>query len=287
VTAERWTPDQLKKLLLMCGSSGAAMLLNPYGYKLLWYPFDLLFRRHEVINDIIEWQSVDFHTGYGKLAAMMIFALLALAWTSRKPWSLRDVILVSFALWTSLSHVRFLLFAAIVLVPVIAPRVHLMAPYDSRKDRPWLNLAIIAAILAIVLVSYPTPVDLQALVDTQFPRDAIRYMQEQKLTGRVFHYYDFGGYIEWTAPGIKTFADGRADIFTYNGVLSDYLRINKINNSLELLDKYRIDYALFPAGKHLTYLLDHNLGWKRIYRDQVVSLYSRASTGMSCSQTAK
>src|ERR1035437_343611 len=102
VSAERWTPAQLRKLVVIVVASSAAMLVNPYGYKLLWYPFDLLFRQQPVLGKIVEWQSVDFHTGYGKLAMLMIFALLAVTLLSRDRWEVRDVLLIAFAVWTAL-----------------------------------------------------------------------------------------------------------------------------------------------------------------------------------------
>jgi hypothetical protein len=74
---------------------------------------------------------------------------------------------------------------------------------------------------------------------------------------------------------VKTFADGRADVFIYNGVFEDYLKVNGIEKPLELLDKYRIDYVLFPVDKHLCYVLDHSAGWRTIYRDKVAKLYGR------------
>ena len=98
VAAERWTPAQLRKLLLAFAASVVALLANPYGYKLLWYPFELLHRQQAVLDNMIEWQSVDFHTGWGKLAMFMIFALLGAAWFSRRPWNLRDIGLILFAL---------------------------------------------------------------------------------------------------------------------------------------------------------------------------------------------
>ncbi len=42
-----------------------------------------------------------------------------------------------------------------------------------------------------------------------------------------------------------------------------------------LLDKYKIEYVLFPVNKHLTYVLDHSPDWHGIYEDQVVKLYQR------------
>lgn len=275
VVAERWTPGQLKKLLLAFAASAVALLANPYGYKLVWYPFELLSRQQAVRDNMIEWQSMDFHTGWGKLAMLMIIALLAAAWFSSKPWKLSDILLVTFAVWASLNHLRFLLFAAIILVPILAPRLRLFPPYDAKKDKPWLNLAITAAIVVVIAGSYPSAAELQNRIDSQFPSEALRFMQQRQITGRLFNWYDFGGYIEYYAPAIKTFADGRTDIFVYNRVLDDYLKINTIEEPLELLDKYKIDYVLFPVNKHLTYVLDHSAEWRTIYEDKVVKLYQK------------
>jgi hypothetical protein len=281
VVAERWTPAQLKKLLLASAASAVALFANPYGYKLVWYPFELLSRQQAVRDNMTEWQSVDFHSGWGKLAMCMILALLAAAWFSPQPWKLRDVLLAAFAVWASLTHLRFLLFAAIMLVPILGPRLRLFPPYDARKDKPWLNLAISAAIVAIIVGSYPSATQLQNTLDAYFPRDALRFMQQKQITGRLFHYYAFGGYIEWNAPTLKTFADPRTDIFVYNGVLDDYLKINAIDRPLELLDKYKIDYVLFPVNRPLTYVLDHSAGWRTIYEDKVAKLYQRVPAAVS------
>ncbi len=275
VTAERWTPVQLRKLLVAFAASVIALLANPYGYKLVWYPFDLLFRQQAVLNKIVEWQSVDFHTGYGKLAMLMIFGLPAVILLSPRRWALRDVLLLAFALWTSLIHVRFLLFAAIILIPVVAPRVRVFTLYDPKKDRPWLNLTMASAIVALMLWTFPSASQLRDTIDSHYPHAALQFMQEKQITGRLFHFYDYGGYIEWNAPGIKTFADGRADIFIYNGVFDDYLKINRIEQPLELLDKYQIAYVLFPVQKPLSYLLDHSPQWRVIYADKVAKLYQR------------
>ena len=275
VVAERWTPAQFRKLLVACAASVGALFANPYGYKLVWYPFDLFLRQKANLDNVIEWQSVNFHTGWGKLAMFMLLVLLAAAWFSPKPWKLRDVLLATFAVWASLNHLRFLLFAAIILVPILAPRLQLFGPYDAKKDKPWLNLAITAAIIAMIVGSYPSAAQLQGIIDTQFPRDALRFIQQRQITNRLFSWYDFGGYIEFYAPAIKTFADGRTDIFVYNGVLNDYIKINAVENPFELLDKHKIDYVLFPVNKPLTYVLDHSPAWRAVYEDKLAKLFER------------
>jgi len=122
---------------------------------------------------------------------------------------------------------------------------------------------------------YPSAAQLQNEIDTQYPRDALHFMQQEQITGRLFHDYLFGGYLEWNSPALKTFADGRTDIFIYNGVLNDYLEIIRIERPFELLDKYQIGYVLFPINTPLSYLLDHSASWRTIYQDKAVNLYQR------------
>jgi hypothetical protein len=151
IVARRWSPTQLTKLLLALAASLAALFVNPLGYKLVLYPFDLLFRQNGVMQYLEEWQPTDFSTGNGKLALMIIFALLAAALFSRRRWRLDEVMLMAFALWASLSHVRFLFFAGLVAVPILAPCLKLFPPYDRKLDKPWLNAGIMAVITTVRL----------------------------------------------------------------------------------------------------------------------------------------
>ncbi len=285
VVATKWSPRQLSKLLIALAASVAALFINPYGYKLVLYPFELLSGQKAVRDDLTEWQSVDFHTFWGKLALCMVLLLLTAVWFSPKPWPLREVLLAAFAVWTSFLHVRFLLFAGIVLVPVLAQRLQVLgSPHVATKKRPWLNFGVTAAIIALIVWTYPTEAHLQDIIDSTFPTSALRFMQAKRITGRLFHYYAYGGYIEWCAPEIKTFADPRTDLFVYNGVLADYLKINALDHPLALFDKYGIDYVLFPADRDLMYLLDHNTSWQLIYSDKVAKLFERVPTARTTSQ---
>ncbi len=96
-----------QKLLLALAASLAALFANPFGYKLVLYPFDLLFHQQGVMHFIEEWDSVDFNSLNGRLALGMIFGLLAAVVFSRRRWKLDEVLLTAFSLWAALSHVRF------------------------------------------------------------------------------------------------------------------------------------------------------------------------------------
>jgi hypothetical protein len=285
VVARRWTPEELKKLLLALAASLAALFVNPFGYKLVVYPYDLLLRQQGVMQYIEEWQPVNFSTPNGKLALAVIFGLLAAALFSRRRWRLDEVLLTGFALWAALSHVRFLFFAGLIIVPILAPRLTLFPPYERELDKPWLNATIMAAVVAALVFFFPSVPQLQQKVDEEYPKAALAFMQQQHLNGRIFNQYKWGGYMEWHAPEFKTFVDGRADIFVYNGVFEDFLSATALKNSLEILDKYKIDYVFLQPKEALDYLLEHSPGWRLIYSDKVAVLFERtpASTAAATS----
>ena len=164
VVARRWTSGELKKLLLALAASLAALFVNPFGYKLPLYPFDLLFRQQNAVKAVAEWQSVDFSTGNGKLALIVIFALLAAALFSRRKWKLDEVLVMAFALWAALSHVRFLFFAGLIMAPILAPRLKLFPPYEPEIDKLWLNAGIMAAVVGWLIFSFPSSAKLQQRV---------------------------------------------------------------------------------------------------------------------------
>ncbi len=275
VVAHRWTPSQLKKLLLVAVASFAALFINPFGYRLVWYPFDLLFRQQNMMRFIEEWQPVDFSTGNGKLAMVVILGLFAAAVFSRRKLTLDEALLTGFAFWTALSHARFMFFAGLIMAPVLAPSLKLFPPYHRELDKPWLNALIVATVLAGMVYFFPSPGQLQQRVDETYPRNALEFMQRQNVTGRIFNRYGWGGYMEWYTPELKPGIDGRADIFVYNGVFMDFLNAMALKHTFETLDKYRIDYVLVQPNQPFNYLLGHSNGWRLIYADKIAALYER------------
>ena len=135
VSARRWRPVELKKLLLALAASLGALFLNPFGYKLVLYPFNLVLRHQSGIQALEEWQSVNFSIGSGKVALVTVLALIAAALLSLRRWRLDEVLLTAFALGEALLHVRFLFFAALIVAPILAPRLKLF-PLTSGN---WTN----------------------------------------------------------------------------------------------------------------------------------------------------
>ncbi len=278
ISAERFSFAELKKLAAVAALSVAALFVNPMGYKLVAYPFDLMLRQQSNINNVEEWQSVDFHHPRGKIVMVLLLAIFAAALFSRRKWKLREAVLGAFALYVALMYWRMQFFAALVFVPLLATRIRLFPPYDVTKEKRFLNAAIIAIVIVVTVVRFPSEAKLQEKVRHNFPQAALAYMREHNIRDHVFNDYLWGGYMVLNAPAIKTFIDGRADLFVYSGVFDDYMKIIRLQKTTELLDHYRIHYMFLKQDTPMAYFIGHHPCWRQLYSDEVAVLYVRDET---------
>ena len=276
VVARRWSPPERRALLLAATASLAALFVNPFGYRLLMYPFDLLFRQPANMKYVEEWQSVDFAKGSGKLALITVLALLVSAVFSRRRWRLADLLLLLFALWMGLSHVRLLAFLGIIMAPVLASRLLLFPPTGESPNRTWVNAGILAVMVGWIVFSFPTQSELEQQLRERFPAAALEYMQHEQLTGRILNEDWWGGYMEWNMPTMKPFIDSRTDIFVYNGAFDDYISALRIRQPFAVLDKYHINYVLLEPNEPLVYVLKRSSNWQLIYSDNIAVLLKRS-----------
>ena len=277
VEAVRWAPAQRQRLLITLGASIGALLVNPFTDRLVAYPFDLAFRQKLNIAHIAEWASVNFNEARGIVVLVLLGAVFLSALFSRYRWKLEELLLASFALYAGLKHVRFLILAAILLAPLLAKMLDMIPPYKPEIDKPLLNAVIMACLLYFVVGRIPSSGDLDKAVSKGYPVAAVTFIKSHGLSGNVFNRYMWGGYLIFFCRDVKTFIDGRTDIFEYTGVLKDYVDAEVIKNSLEILDKYHIRYVLIPPDYPLAYLLKNNVGWKVIFADDVTTIFERAA----------
>ncbi len=277
IDAVRWTPPQLRRLAIATGASVAALFVNPFTYELVFYPFNLAFVQKLNIAYVDEWASVDFNDARGKVVFILLAGIILGSLFSRYRWKLHELLLAGFALYAGLKHIRFLFLAAILLAPLLSKMLaEIIPPYRKEIDKPALNAAVMAVLLAIAIYRFPSRADLQNAVDQRFPAKAVAFIKEKQLTGNFFHRYMWGGYIIFFSRDMKTFIDGRTDIFEYTGVLRDYLNVEQLKGALEVFNKYQIRYAMVPPDFPIAYLLKNNPGWKVIYQDEVAMIFERA-----------
>jgi len=276
VVAAPWTRAETKYVAITLVASIAALFVNPFGYRLVFYPIDMAFWQTMNVSLGGEWASVDFNDTRGIFVMIVLAAVFVLALLPRKPWRITDVLLTGFALFCGLKHIRFLVVTGIVLPPILAAQMGKLSSYDPKRERHLLNATIILVVLVMVVWAFPNNQFLQSELDQYFPARAIQYLSDHPQNGNLFNQYEWGGYLEWKLPQAKTFIDSRTDIFEYKGVLRDYIAVSTLNHAQELLDFYKVSYVLYPANSPLDYFLSRSPGWECIFLDRQAIIYRRA-----------
>ncbi len=277
VYATRWTPREARKLLAVVGASFAALFINPYGWRLVAYPLDVAFRQRQTVENIAEWGSLDFHSVRGKMVVAIFVLLAVLQLVRRRRWALEDVALGAIAFYGAVTYVRFLFLIAIVVMPLLAAdfRWGEAKSAGAAKGRWLINAVIMAGLIAMMVRAYPTEKRLHAGIAEAFPEKAIPYVRSLAGGGNLFNDFNWGGYLEWEAPEVREFIDPRNDIFEHEGVMSDYLRVTKVQGTFAVLDKYRIRYVLLGEDAPAAYLLGQSAEWSRRYDDGQAVVFAR------------
>jgi hypothetical protein len=275
VDAEPWSPSQFRKLVVTGLASVAALFVNPFGGRLVWYPFDLAFRQKLNISHVAEWISVDFHDLRGKLVLVLLITLFLTALLRRRRWTAVEVALLLFALYSGLTYIRFLFLLAIVAAPLLAKLLDFVPHYRPEVDTPLINALVICLMIGGMVYYWPSTAQLQSTVAEQYPTKAVPFLRTHPPAGPMLNAYLWGGYLELNDRNLKTFVDSRVDIFEYAGVLQDYLDLLGLKQPKTILDKYKIRYVLFPHSEPLTYVLEHDPEWKEVYSDELSVLLER------------
>jgi hypothetical protein len=272
-----WSAIEKRKLILTFVLSGAALLINPYGYRLLYYPFELALRQKLTVGLVEEWGSVNFNDPRGIYVFILLAAIFLMALFSSKRWRVDEVVLTLFVLYGGLAHIRLLLPAAVVLAPILAPRLGRISSHVPDQERRILNSIFVAIVIGFIVWALPSRQMLNTQIRDYFPERAVNFLKSHPIEGKMFNWYEWGGYLEWNLPSVPVFIDGRTDFFEGHAVLGDYLRIAGLADSDVILRQYEISFVLIPRETPLSYLLSTSPHWKSVYDDQQSVIYQ--STG--------
>ena len=272
-----WTASQRTRLLSVFALSVTALFVNPYGWRLVVYPFRIAFAHKLTISTVVEWQTLDFHSFRGKFVFTTLAALMLFGMARKRKWDLVDLLPLLIATLAAFTYSRFLLLEAIVLPPLLARELTLFSPYKPELDRPWLNFGVVVMMAIFIGTHVPSELTLQQQADDGYPARAVEYLQTHPLPGRLLNDFNWGGYLIWNLPQTPVFIDTRADAFEERGIYAEYLDAILVKRPLEILDKYRIQSVLMPKADPLSYLLMHSSGWIVRYQDETAVIMQRSA----------
>jgi hypothetical protein len=265
------------RLLLALGLSIAALYANPYGSRLVSNPFDMMLHQKLNIANVQEWKPLDLSSPAGLTAFAAICFLVVASGLKGRKWRVYDIAFVFFAWYAAFAHMRFLFLAAVLTVPIFAQEIH--RTFDLRSDAksvPAKNAIVVLAAACVIAFLFPSKRALETRVAQSFPLNSIAAVQPSWRTLNSSH---IGGRMAFDFK--PTFIDSRYDIFEHRGVMLDYLKAISSIDTLEILDRYRIDHVLIPEPSPLAYLLQHTPGWQVIGSEKLpigqYVMFARAS----------
>jgi hypothetical protein len=261
-------------LVVFC--TGAALLVNPFGYKAFTHAVTI----SRVSGFVDEWQRLHLSDPRGALVICYgIVAAFAL-WKTRR-WRQLEVSLPLAGLFClTLSVVRGAPFFLVLAAPEIAQGIHTLAmPRFRNWVRPRIQPILVGNVLAwVILIIFvsPTLKDL-GQVGEQFPVVTTSAIPQGC---RLLNEYEFGGYVIYRRwPEIRVSQDGRNDLYGVERITEQYRILE--SSMLESLDHLMIECVLIRPDRPLAKTLSTSDHWERIARDSHSMLFTRMPTGMA------
>ncbi|MEW6572121.1 MAG: hypothetical protein AB1374_00575 [Bacillota bacterium] len=275
-----WDTGQAGKLALILLLCLLAAALNPNGFGLLLYPLGTVGDKL-MTDNIQEWLSLDFHDLYAQLFLVYYLSVFAAMVITTCRIRVTDLVLYLLFGAAAFVHGRFAAYALLVGGFVLAR--YLRPSLDIKTDLTRLKAVLVPVLLvfyAVVLAAKAPPqskIDYRFTDKEDYPVEAVAFLKDNPLDGKVLNNYGWGGYLIWNLPQEKVFIDGRADVYMKK-VFGDYITITRLRpGAAELLEEYNIKYVFMPAGSPLVQALTLSPRWSVLYEDQTATILIRNS----------
>lgn len=268
---DRRTAVTQKTLLIVLGLSILALFANPYGWHMVWNPFDMILKQKLNISTIMEWKPLNLDTILGKNAIVAIGIMLTAAMLKGRKWQIYEILWIVFAWYSAFDHVRFTFLAGVIVTPFLAMDFgRLIWSEPAKREFYSMNILFAVASLCFLVYMMPSPKRDTQLMNDGWPDSLIGMVQP---SWRTLNEYEMGG--RFIFDGKKDFVDSRVDTFEHAGVFGDYMKTIDIDDPFAVLDKYKIDHILFTEKRPFTYLVEHSPQWGVIKRDHEWVLLER------------
>lgn len=207
-----------------------APAVNPHTWRIYTFPFEHLSQRYSVAVTS-DWAGLSWFpphidlAGWGLLALAAAVVLLLIRRRKEIPVAMAIVAVASAA--AGFWMVRFLPYAAIALCFLLATLLGGLPPVSRRVSAmalllPFLLLALLARtgpVLGIRIdggrahVLFGRPVG-TGLDRESFPVEAVQFIRERRVHGRIFNDMAWGGYLIWVGfPEQRVFIDTRTPVY--------------------------------------------------------------------------
>lgn len=285
------TSAPLARLAVIGALSGAASLVNPFGWRALAQPFEYWFRwRHEpIFQTISELQPVDWAANVRNLLPLLVvvWPVLLFVRARRRGLDLAELLLAALFLTLALGTQRFAGFLALAAAPFVAR--DLDEWIRARRWPAWTSRASVGAAIAMLLAvlgslpQWTDPAEPRGFgLDARaYPAAACDFIERETVRGRSFNDFQFGGYLLWRFPGER---DRLPFMDIHQSGTREERRLYALASTRgdawrELDRRHRFDWVLLNR-RHLTDqrsldIADADTAFALVFADDVAALYVR------------
>ena len=272
--------------LLIAVAAACATVINPYGVGLWVFLIETVRLGREAI---VEWGPA--WNSWTTLGVWSCFALLTFVAVRRGSTPLTErnpAALVIPVLWglAALRVNRLDTFFAMSVIGLMA--TPLASMFTRRASSPALPLAWKAggcAVAALMVVSVPatrktfTCIGIHA---TWPEPDAVDFMRERQMSGRIVTYFDWGEYAIWNMPAdLKVSMDGRRETVYSDRTIGGHLQLYRgTERGIAYLDGLHADYVWLPRQLPVVKTLQQR-GWRTIFDGHISVLLAASNSGDS------
>jgi hypothetical protein len=278
-----------RPLALTIVACGVVSFVTPAGAGLWTYTAGHLGGDEFLLSVTEEFQSTDFHRGYGKLFFVALFAGPALWMTGRVRVSWLGAGLYLFFAASALHSARNIPIFGLVVLPwlgawaqdllevggTVGARLLGHLQHMDRGDRrlvPWPWLLAGAGIAAWAL---GPGAGLYAFDPAVFPVEAAARLDRAGAFGPVFNQLHWGGYLLYARPDIPVFIDGQTDFYGEDLAREYLTALNGRDGWRTVLDRHAVEWTLIESSQPLAQLLALDPDWRREYGDGTAVVFRR------------
>jgi hypothetical protein len=282
-----WLGDVLAKratartTLAITGVTLAATLLNPFGFGVWTYAYDLA-TNPVIRNSITEWQPLDVSDYPGILVFVSVAAFVA--YLARRPRVLAvdQLLILGVLLFMALSAQRSIALWGVIAPTVIAASVGSRSAGERADRRGSAGPAILVTASLVVMLLALMPwwrTDRPASLFQDVPLRATEAVRQQLPPGtHLLVHQPWGSWFLFAVPDIPLFLDSRIEIVPQD-VWDDYDAVAFAGAEWrEALERRDVEAILAKKESWpLIPFLRNDEGWRVTYEDDEAVLFTKVS----------
>jgi len=267
-------------VVFIAAACAAATLITPYHVLLYRQILDYIGGQTGIFQNIVELHPMFFRSpGDWLVLFLALSAAFALGW--RRKWVLYPTLIFIMAAFWAFRARRDVWALVLVSVWVVGETARAFCSVRERElTWRWIAsaaVAVIGILFGLGTLRQITETQLQAVVKSVYPVEAVDYVRRHRLPGPLFNDYDWGGFLLWSLPELPVVMDGRVNLYgdeKFERSLNTWSGGKGWETDPDLL---RAKLIIAKSDRQLTNLLRASPKYRVAYEDKVAVVFAAAN----------